>query len=54
MEENLTKVLQTKIYQYKTLTSMLCLNGDQSFSIYNFIKRDEGSPTFIQKYSVPF
>ena len=54
MEANLTKVLQTKIHQYKNFTLMTSLNGDQSFSLFNFIKRDGGCPTFLQKYSIPF
>lgn len=54
MEANLTKVVQTKIYQYKNITSMLCLNGDRSFTLFDFIKREGGCPKFIQKYSTPF
>lgn len=33
---------------------MICLNGDKSFSLFDFIKREDGSPKFIQKYSIPF
>jgi hypothetical protein len=54
MEGNLTKIVQTKIFEYRNLTSMLCLNGDKSFTLFDFIKRDGGTPKFIQKYSVPF
>ena len=54
MEANLAKIIQTKIFQYKGLTSMICLNGDKSFSLFDFIKRDGGVPKFIQKYSTPF
>ena len=33
---------------------MICLNGDKSFSLFDFIKRDGGCPKFIQKYSTPW
>jgi hypothetical protein len=33
---------------------MLSLNGDKSFTLFDFIKREGGCPKFIQKYSVPF
>jgi hypothetical protein len=33
---------------------MISLNGDKSFTLFDFIKREGGSPKFIQKYSVPF
>jgi glycine betaine/choline ABC-type transport system substrate-binding protein len=33
---------------------MISLNGDKSWTMFDFIKRDGGCPQFIQKYSTPF
>lgn len=33
---------------------MICLNGDKSFTIWDFVQREEGSPKFLQKYACPF
>ncbi len=33
---------------------MISLNGDKSFSLFDYTKREGGCPMFLQKYSIPF
>lgn len=33
---------------------MVCLNGDKSFTIWDFVQREDGAPKFLQKYACPF
>lgn len=54
MEANLCKIVQSRVFEYKNLTAMMCLNGDKSFTMWDFVQREEGAPRFLQKYAVPF
>jgi hypothetical protein len=54
IEASLVRVNQTKIVEYQNTALMTCLNADNSFTLFDFNKRESGVPKFIQKYGVPF